>query len=267
MDRLIEWLTANATPISAIAGMGAIAALLWARSKGLYHFFHPDKKSEDIKLDVNKLVEDLTQLAGEKRDLTAQLENKEQEIAQLREAVEALEDRQSEPGVADAIAHLEEGDTSPAIQIFEHDAEGAAANKEAATAWRHLGAIVYLNDTKKSLEAYEKAVGLDPENPDGWNRLGLLKKRIGDLDAAENSYRNVLRLGEEAKDKGAIAAATGNLGIIYQTRGELNQAKDYQLKALAMDEELGRKENMAASYDNLGIVFGMRGSRTEPRSI
>ncbi len=46
-----------------------------------------------------------------------------------------------------------------------------------------------------------------PGNPQGWNRLGHLLMRAGNLSTAEGAYGKVLALGEKTGDKGLIAAA------------------------------------------------------------
>ena len=109
------------------------------------------------------------------------------------------------------------------------------------------------------MQAYRRATQLDPGNADGWNQLGHLLTRVGDLDAAMAAYNTVLSLGEQHNEQQDIAAAYGNLGIVYQTRGDLDQAIDFYLKALKLDEALGNKEGMANQYGNLGIVYKTRG--------
>lgn len=80
------------------------------------------------------------------------------------------------------------------IEIFEM----------AAAAYRHLGAIAYLDKTNDAFEAYQRATKLDPNNKDGWNQLGNLYYRKGELVKAEESYLKVLELG-----------------LVYQTQGDL----------------------------------------------
>ncbi len=139
------------------------------------------------------------------------------------------------------------------------EAKGQSAIKEAAAAARHLCALAFLHDTKKALAAYRKAVELDPQDPTGWNRLGHLLRRVGELDEAEQAYETVLALGKRTESREAIAIAYGNLGIVYETRGELDRAEEMHLKGLEIDEALGRKEGMASTYGNLGIVYKKRG--------
>jgi len=139
------------------------------------------------------------------------------------------------------------------------EAEGAAANKRAARRYRQIGALAFLHDTHKAMAAYAKAVELDPEDPDGWNRLGLLQKRTGALDAATRSFERVLALGNKAGRKDVEAAASGNLGAIYLTRGELDRAEEMYLQSLKIETELGRKEGMAQDNGNLGTLYQQQG--------
>ena len=190
-----------------------------------------------------------------------ELREKDEVIRALKEAVEALP-KQKGPGIREALRELKEGKPRAAETIFEQVLERKkreAASKEAAAAARHIGALAYLHDTNKALSAYAEAVELDPENPDGWNRLGLLQKRLGNLDVATQAFERVLALGNKVEDKGVIAMAYGNLGLVYRTRGDLAKAEECHLKALALNEELGRKEGMASDYGNLGSVYRIRG--------
>ena len=86
---------------------------------------------------------------------------------------------------------------------------GADARKVAAMAARQLGALDFDHDTDKAIAAYREAVDLDPENADGWNHLGHLLRRTGDLDGAEHAYGQVLSLGNIAYDDEGVATATG----------------------------------------------------------
>jgi len=139
------------------------------------------------------------------------------------------------------------------------EAEGAAANKRAARRYRQIGALTFLHDTHKAMAAYAKAVELDPDDPEGWNWLGVLQLRTGALDAAIDSFERVFSIGNTLAEKTWQAIATGNLGLIYFTRGELDRAEEMHLKSLEIEKELGRKEGMAADYGNLGAIYLTRG--------
>jgi len=191
-----------------------------------------------------------------------------EQVGQLILAVEELKNKQAEPdapaGIDSALKELEKGHTTKAENIFrrilqDKVKEGEKANKEAAQAARHLGALAFFHDTKGSLDAYQQAVELDTGNSDGWNRLGHLQSRSGNLDAALQSYNQVLRIGEAEGKKELLAIAYGNLGIIYKTRGDLDKAEEYYRKSLAIEKELGRKGGMASDYGNLGNIYQIRG--------
>ncbi|CAK8710771.1 hypothetical protein GKODMF_01885 [Candidatus Electrothrix gigas] len=146
-----------------------------------------------------------------------------------------------------------------------------------------------------TLAAYQKEAQLDQDNAEGWNQLGLLLFRTGELTQAEEAFRKVLALGEAHQDqeeqarasqqsghcisdmggagqgrrdaqegfelhkalgsKEGMAANYGSLGLMYRIRGELDKAEEMHRKALELDKALGRKEGMAQDYGNLGSVY------------
>jgi tetratricopeptide (TPR) repeat protein len=169
-------------------------------------------------------------------------------IKALREAVTALAKKKelpdAPPGIDRALKQLAEGNAAAAETIFrdvaeKEEAEGKAANKEAAEAFRHLGALAFLHDTNKALDAYRRSTELDPENAKGWNQLGHLLLRKGELQAAESAYRKVAELGESSNDPALLAVAYGNLGIVYEIRGDLDQTVAMYNKALVLFQTVG----------------------------
>ena len=115
-----------------------------------------------------------------------QLQGRDEQIQQLTDAVAALAREKGKPdappGLDQALAKLEQGDTEKAKAIFQQliDTKLAqSANKEAAAAARHLGALALLNDEQAALKAYQHATELDPENIAAKNQLGYLQKQPG----------------------------------------------------------------------------------------
>ncbi len=96
-----------------------------------------------------------------------------------------------------------------------------------------------MHDTQKATEAYRQAVELDSSNPEGWNRLGHLLVRSGELEEAETAYRKVLDLAEAASEQGWLSASYGNLGNVFRTRGDLDQAEQMYERSLGLLEEIG----------------------------
>ena len=75
------------------------------------------------------------------------------------------------------------------------------AGREAAEAWRNLGAIAALSDPKKSREAYAHAVALEPDDVDGLIWHGWLQIQANDLPVAEEAYRRLIAL-ESGREPG-----------------------------------------------------------------
>jgi tetratricopeptide (TPR) repeat protein len=90
-------------------------------------------------------------------------------------------------------------EASSLLQAFADDKSARIKqdSKEAATAWRNLGAIAGLRDPKRARDAYARAVALDPDDTESLLWDGELEKEAGDLNAAERSYRRLLTLKAE----------------------------------------------------------------------
>ncbi|CAK8724529.1 hypothetical protein LDFHOB_14540 [Candidatus Electronema aureum] len=220
------------------------------------------EKEKVVSVDAGKTAERLfAQLDVKDR----QIADKDQQLKALTEAVTALTKADAPAkSINAALQELEQGNTAKAQAIFAEvlrskEAEGKQANKEAAAAARHLGALAFESDTKAALAAYQKAVQLDPDNAKGWNQLATLCLRTGELTQAEEAYRKVLALGKAHQDKKEQALALGNLGLVYRTRGELDKAEEMHRKSLEISEALGLKEVTALNYRNLGGVYKKRG--------
>ncbi len=261
--QMLTWLVDNAILLTSIVATITIIATPW----GVYKFFKsspPPLSAEDIAQKVAEKQKD------EKAEAMAE------QVEQLTLAVKDLQNKQAEPdapaGIDSALKELAQGNTIKAENIFrqilqDKIKEGKQANREAGKAARHLGALAFFHDTGSSLTAYQQAVQLDPENPDGWNQLGHLQRRTGDMDGALKSYNKVLSIGKAAGQKGLLAIAYTNLGIIYMIRGDLDKAEEYYKKALAITEKLGIKEVSANQYTNLGIIYKTRGDLDQAREV
>jgi tetratricopeptide (TPR) repeat protein len=186
------------------------------------------------------------------------------QIRALTETVTALAQQRTQPdassSIDDALAELSQGRTAAAEAIFQRVVAGKASDiQEAAEALYHLGTLAFLHDTSKALHAYRRAVELAPAHIGGWNQLGHLLVRIGQLDNAIDAYSKVLTLGEETGDRGYVASALGNLGNVYRIRGDLAQAENMYRAALQMNEALEHTEGIASACNSLGSVYTSRG--------
>ena len=74
----------------------------------------------------------------------------------------------------------------------------------------------------------------------------------GDLDDAENMYRQALATNEELGRKEGMAAQYGNLGIVCRVRGDLDEAESQQRKALEIYKEAEDDFGVASISLNIG---------------
>lgn len=147
---------------------------------------------------------------------------------QAREAVLTLLKKRDQPSAAPeidrALKDLTQGNTRSAEAFFRAMGASEASPKNAAKALRHLGILTFLHNMPTSLDAYERAVELSPNELSGWNRLGHVLRIMGRLNRAEDVYWRLIALAQTKQDRRAISIGYGNLGLVYYRRGELGKA-------------------------------------------
>ena len=179
----------------------------------------------------------------------------------------AADDNIDPAALAQSGVDIAEIEAKLAARAAAHEAKGTEQHRISARYYRQIGALAFLHDTDKAMRAYAKATELAPDYPAGWNQLGALQSRAGELDAAVYSCERVLALGNQVNDQGLIATATGNLGNIYQTRGDLDRAEAMHRKNLAINAALDHKEGMATAYGNLGNIYSTRGDLDQAEAM
>ena len=141
----------------------------------------------------------------------------------------------------------------------------------AAAAYRNLGAIAGLGDPKRALEAYTKAIELDPDDTESLIWVAGLEKDRGNLADAGTRYRRALALAtteDQAWDK--YWALLG-LGDIRGERGNLPEALKSYRDGLAIADRLaqadpgnaGWQRDLSVSYDRVGDVLVAQGNLSE----
>ncbi len=180
------------------------------------------------------------------------LQEKEEEIRQLKATIQRLQQQPADKLKQDALKKLQENKPAEASELLEQSL--ARRNKVMPEDWVDVGNLAYLTDSQKALSAYQKAIALGDENMVAW--LAHIQQRLGYLGDAMEAYEHVLKLA--GNNKALQAVAYGNLGIIYGTRGELDKAEALLLNSLKINEILGRQEGMPPNYGNPGIMSGIR---------
>jgi tetratricopeptide (TPR) repeat protein len=171
-----------------------------------------------------------------------------------------------DPRLRRALAFLEAGNAREAEPLFRAVADEKAARisqdkKDAAAAYRNLGAIAALGDPKKALDAYEKALEFDPDDVDSLFRAGEIQIERGDLDTAQMRLDRVLSLATVDQPFYQYWARLG-LGDIRKQRGNLATALASYRDGLAIADRqtksdpgnAGWQRELSVSYERIGDV-------------
>jgi tetratricopeptide (TPR) repeat protein/pimeloyl-ACP methyl ester carboxylesterase len=197
------------------------------------------------------------------------------------EAVQSIAQGASEGDkrLQQALALLKDNKVAEATQLLTAVAEDKSAHaeqavaqaekdrKEAAIAYRNLGAIAGLADPKSALQAYEKAALLDPGDIESLFWAGWIEIQYGDLGKAQMRLEHVLKLAEQGNQADYKYWARVGLADIWQKRGDLKAALKSYSDSLAIAERLAKSDpgnagwqrDLAVSYEKIGDVQEAQG--------
>ncbi|CAF1299827.1 unnamed protein product [Adineta steineri] len=88
---------------------------------------------------------------------------------------------------------------------------------------------------------------------EGWYRLGLVLRKMGQFDKAQDIYQVLLDQAKDDKDKADIYH---QLGWIKDAQGEYEEALAFYEKSLAVYQKIlpSNHPDLGASYNNIGLV-------------
>ncbi|CAF0951520.1 unnamed protein product [Adineta steineri] len=88
----------------------------------------------------------------------------------------------------------------------------------------------------------------------GWQRLGDLLLKIGQLNKAEELYNVLL---EQTSDKGEKAIYYNQIGYVHSTLGDYGNAISYYEQGLKIQQKSlpSNHPSLAISYTNIGVVY------------
>jgi tetratricopeptide (TPR) repeat protein len=143
--------------------------------------------------------------------------------------------------------------------------------KDAAAAYRNLGAIAGLRDPKPALEAYLMALESDPDDIESLIWIAWLEKERGNLTDADTHYRRVLALATTEDQAWYKYWAQVGLGDIRAERGNLPEALKSYRDGLAIADRLAKSDPgnagwqraLSVSYSKIGDVLVAEGNLPE----
>jgi tetratricopeptide (TPR) repeat protein len=95
-------------------------------------------------------------------------------------------------------------------------------------------------------------------NSEGWYRLGLMLRKMGQFQKAQQVYETMLEQSTDESEKGNIYY---QLGSINDDQGEYQEAIRFYEKSLEIYKKTlpSNHRNLAASYNNIGLVYESMG--------
>ncbi len=139
-------------------------------------------------------------------------------------------------------------------KAIEFDSKNADALRNLGHAWRNLGlALREQKDLGAAIDAYKKAVAIDPKDAWTWLCLGVALHNHNNLTAAIEAYKKALAINPK------YPTAWHNLGLALAEKKDLPAAIDVFKKALAIDPKYHR------AWTNLGAA--LRNQKDLPAAI
>ncbi|MCX6673110.1 MAG: tetratricopeptide repeat protein [Methanothrix sp.] len=121
-----------------------------------------------------------------------------------------------------------------------------------AEAWNNKGTTLHKQDKyDEAIKAYDEAIRLDPEYVDAWYNKGNSLVDQGEYDEAIKAYDEAIRLDPK------FAYAWNNKGSALGVQGKYDEA------IKARDEAIEIDPNFAVAWCNKGIAFGEQGKYDE----
>ena len=102
-------------------------------------------------------------------------------------------------------------------------------------------------ETLRAIQAYQKAIELNPAYIEAYNNLGIIYQELGDFSGAFETYQKAIEINPQYEK------AYNNLGILLLFKGRLEEATEAFQKALTINP------NNVECLINLGILFRKQG--------
>jgi tetratricopeptide (TPR) repeat protein len=97
--------------------------------------------------------------------------------------------------------------------------------------------------------------------------IGLMNRKLGNVEIAEKYYREALSIDQEQDSKSGIASSLGMLGDMERNRGNWDEAERLYRQSLEVETELGDRSGMAYSWGGLGEIERKRGNWDEAERL
>ena len=168
-----------------------------------------------------------------------------------------------------ALAAIDAGQTSQGIGVLEErararDAQATSSGDAAVRAarseeWKRIGALAFLDNTARSVEAYENALRFAPDDPETLDQLAFLYERQArNADRARVGQRMSELQNPEVRAKGFI-----HLGDVRLEENEARPARQLYEQALTAAREAGSQRQEARAMNRLAAAYLLAGNERQ----
>lgn len=243
----------------AVADDPAFAAA-WVRLSEAYLMLgFGDKSTQAIQEASALLAGSSSRIALEARareaSITGDLERAQTTLATIVERF---------PGDSDArftlaLAHEDEGELEQAMEVLR---DVLAADPNHPRAWFLMGKYAILTgNVQAAIDEYlvralviQNRLGNEQGRADALNAMGIAYFRLGELDRAEDHYRQAAEIRKRIGDQRGVASSRSNIARILVAKGEFEQARSEFLQALESREAIADRAGVAVLHNEIGLL-------------
>ena len=169
------------------------------------------------------------------------IKKQQEKAAEQAETLDAVRDTFNQ-----GILAYNTGDFAAAAKAFE---EVTLEDAEQPAVWANLGnCYSRMNENQKAMDAYNKAIELEPENANYHQNLGSIYAAMGQPEKAREIYEKAASMSVTL-DPATAAINYFNMSITYINSGKNQEASEVLRKAIELNPKHGE------SHYQLGIVL------------
>ena len=223
------------------------------------------------------LEKELAAIKAKYDNLQKSFEDQKAKLAEAYQALNKFKHEVPAEQIKQAQKALARGKTKAAEKLYQQvltksTAKAEKRTKEAAAAAYQLGVLAESRiDYRKAGEYYQKAVQLQPDNPEYLNAAGRISYTLGNYRESEKLLNRALELRKKSlkPDDPKLATSLNNLALLYYTQGKYQEAEQLYHRALAIDEKALGPEHpgVARDINNLAELYRAQGKYQEAEPL
>lgn len=273
LDKRDRQVVENAAVVGEVFWDEAVLALIRQRTKlkeniGAAQIWADDSDGFTVSSSLDRLMERQFVVQLAERDIPGSIKYAFARAGVREEILAGMEDEDLAQAHYLVALWLSQTGTDDELFAEEEAAhwELAGEGKRAALAYlraaRHARGL-YLN--QKAIKLFEKGIDLLDERDrlsmaDAFHDLGSVQELLGQYEAAELYYTQMLRHAWILTHRGKAGAALNKIGRLYRARSDAAAARAFLERAMSLFKAAGDEKGVAACLGDLGELARRQGS-------